>query len=699
MIENICKMTLSKKSLKIIRLKFLIITLLGFSLILQSCNESGNQKNKSSIKAADTDFEWILKKPILDAFMFDEKYWIAIKDPSIVQHDGKWHLFCTLRGWERSHAMVYTSFHSFAEASQTKPVVLPNHDGYYCAPQVFYFTPQKKWYMICQAKDDAWSPNYQAAFATTEDISDPDSWTKLEPMGISRPPEEMYLDFWVICDDEKAYNFFTCDNGKMYRTETSIDDFPYQWSEPVLAYQGDIFEASHIYKLAGQDIYVNLIEAQKSDDKRYFKALYADNLDGEWQLAPTDSVGIYADPSNVIQVDGAWTNSISHGELIRNGIDEKMEASLDNPFIFQGVLHRNRKGKNYGHIPWRLGVLHRSENLKNRDKPKEGPLHSAAPYPVGVSIRQEMLQADSIMEIAGNEFNSLTAGNAMKMNRVIREGFSYNFAEADEYLAYAEKNQMRLFGHTLIWHNATPEFVKKLEGDSATLHAFSKKYIDTLVSRYKGKIDAWDVVNEPVLDNSGRYRENTWHKTFGDDYLEMVFRMAHEADPTAKLFLNDYNIERDSAKLEGFLRIVNDLKNKGVPIHGIGMQMHITMDVPNEVIASHLEKCVETGLLIHFSELDIIFNKHGDEQGGGIQVYEEVTPEMLDQQAEKYKAVARMYNEIVPYDQRYGITLWGFADRYTWIRYFFDILDWPLIFDDNLQKKPAYHGLMEGLSK
>ncbi|MEM6768123.1 MAG: endo-1,4-beta-xylanase, partial [Bacteroidota bacterium] len=114
------------------------------------------------------------------------------------------------------------------------------------------------------------------------------------------------------------------------------------------------------------------------------------------------------------------------------------------------------------------------------------------------------------------------------------------------------------------------------------------------------------------------------------------------------------------------------------------------------VIAKHIAKCVETGLLIHISELDIIFNKHG-EKGKGIQIYDELTPAMREQQAEKYKQLARMYNELVPYDQRYGITLWGFSDRFTWIRYFFNIMDWPLIFDDDLNKKPAYHGFRKGL--
>ncbi|MEM9937068.1 MAG: non-reducing end alpha-L-arabinofuranosidase family hydrolase, partial [Bacteroidota bacterium] len=413
------------------RLKAGRILLLGMSLLctllLFSCKNS-----KSTVTATVPEesykFEWELQRPILDAFMFDEEDWISIKDPSIIKHDGKWHLFCTLRGKKRSHAIVYSSFDNFEEAAEQKPIVLGNHPGYFCAPQVFYFSPHNKWYMICQAKNDSWSPNYQAAFATSNDISDPNSWSALQPMDIAKPPNDPYLDFWVICDKKTAYTFFTCDNGKIYRSETSVKNFPFKWSEPILAYEGDIFEASHIYKLPKEDIYLNLIEAQKPDDRRYFKALMADKLDGRWRAVPSDSTGTYASVANVIQVAGAWTNSISHGELIRNSIDEKMEADLHNPFIFQGVLHRNREGKRYGDIPWRLGILEK----KTSDDPSTSlthiPLHQGAPYPVGTSIRLSMLRNDTVMDIAGYEFNSLTAGNAMKMHRVIREGFTYDFS-------------------------------------------------------------------------------------------------------------------------------------------------------------------------------------------------------------------------------------------------------------------------------
>ncbi|MEM9016383.1 MAG: non-reducing end alpha-L-arabinofuranosidase family hydrolase [Verrucomicrobiota bacterium] len=303
-------------------------------------------------------FRWATGAPFLKAASFENPEWIAIKDPSIVQFEGKWHLFCTLRGHERSHAIVYSSFTDFSEAKTITPIVLPNHDGYFCAPQVFWYSPDQKWYLVCQAKNSDWTPEYQAAYATTEDLVDPNSWSALKPMKISRPKDDErspYLDFWIIRDVERVFNFFTSDNGKMWRCETTVDAFPLGWDEPVLAYEGDIFEASHIYRLA-DGRFANLIEAQAPADRRFFKILYANTLDADWQPRADDEE-TYASKDNIEFEGETWANSISHGELIRGGFDERMDTTLDSPFVFQGVLIKDRRGKDYGDIPWELGLL------------------------------------------------------------------------------------------------------------------------------------------------------------------------------------------------------------------------------------------------------------------------------------------------------------------------------------------------------
>jgi hypothetical protein len=323
----------------------------------KKAEEAKEAKEQTKKSIDEISFAWKTGKPIIESDAYGEPDWIAIKDPSIVKYEDKWHLFCTLRGHERSHAMVYSSFDRFENAGKSKPIVMPNHDGYYCAPQVFYFTPHEKWYMVCQAKSENWDPSYQAAFATTTDIADVTSWSALESLEVQRPEDSGYLDFWVIADDNKVHLFYTCDNGKMYRVETSYDNFPTGWSEPELSYEGDIFEASHIYKLKEYDLYLNLIEAQGPEDRRYFKAFIADSLAGAWRPLPTDTTRQYASMDNVEQTEGIWTNGISHGELIRTGYDEKLEANIHAPFIYQGILHEVRDGLPYGKIPWDLGIL------------------------------------------------------------------------------------------------------------------------------------------------------------------------------------------------------------------------------------------------------------------------------------------------------------------------------------------------------
>jgi len=286
--------------------------------------------------------------------------WHSVKDPSIVRYGGRWHLFCTVRGTQRSHAIVYLSFADWSEANEAERHVLSCHAGYFCAPQVFYLRPHKRWYLICQAADEAWGqPPYRPAFATTTDIADPGSWTKLEPLVREKPDNvKAWLDFWVICDEARAYLFFTSLNGKMWRSETPVCDFPKGWSKPVLALQGDIFEAGHTYRLKGRDKYLTLVEAQHGHGWRYYKAYAADALDGQWKPVAATKDRAFASMRNVTPTQEKWTDVVSHGELLRSGHDEYLEVDpADLRFLFQGVRDTAGRGKSYGQIPWRLGIL------------------------------------------------------------------------------------------------------------------------------------------------------------------------------------------------------------------------------------------------------------------------------------------------------------------------------------------------------
>lgn len=347
-----------------------------------------------------------------------------------------------------------------------------------------------------------------------------------------------------------------------------------------------------------------------------------------------------------------------------------------------------------------LNITLACQNDKAKHNPKsESGLHELSPIPIGGAISINKVLADQkLKDITIKNFSSISATNDMKMYSILKDSV-YNFEKVDKLLAFCEKHNKRLFGHTLLWHHGLPEWIQEeaAKNGSASVDQFLKEYIDKVVTRYKGKVAAWDVVNEGFESSGGAYRETFWYKHLGKEYFEKAFRYAHAADPEAVLFYNDFNIERDTAKLNGVLKLVNEMKKNNVPIHGIGFQMHLRMDIPDSTIAHCLKKAAATGLQIHISELDIIFNNHNDSEDGGKEQYTELTEEMKMQQSEKYKKLVQMYREHVPPTQQYGITFWDFNDRDTWIRPFFKIMDWPTIFDENLDPKPAYHGFAEGL--
>lgn len=327
-------------------------------------------------------------------------------------------------------------------------------------------------------------------------------------------------------------------------------------------------------------------------------------------------------------------------------------------------------------------------------------LKDYASFPIGSAMSTFGYTRDTTTrDIHLKEFNSITASNQMKMATIAREKGKYNFEPADQMVVFSEKYKQRLFGHTLIWHSSTPGWLKEIETNPIALDSFMKDYIKTYVGRYKGKIHGWDVVNEAMNTSGPGWRETIWYKAFGKEYVAKAIRYAYEADPSAILFVNDFNTERDTAKLHETLRMIQWLKDQKVPVSGLGFQMHLRMDIPDETIEYALKKGAETGLMIHLSEVDIIFNKHDDNPGGGVQLYEGITPEMLEAQSKKYENLVKIYKKVVPPAQQYGITFWGFNDKYTWINGFFKLKDWPTIFDSDLKPKPAYEGFKKGLLK
>ena len=303
-------------------------------------------------------FRWKAGPPLVSPARRPSDPCHAVKDPSIVRYKGRWHLFCSIRSRKRSHQIEYLSFADWKDANAAERHVLKLTEGYFCAPQVFYFSPHKKWYLIFQVIDKSRKPALQPAFSTSGDVADPASWSAPKLL-FSRQPENVarWIDFWVICDEKRAHLFFTSLDGKMWRAETKLADFPHGWSRPSVVLRGDVFEASHTYRLRGLDKYLTVIEAQ-AGSRRYYKAYLADRLDGKWEPLAAGRRKPFAAPANVSQTGGHWTDSVSHGELIRHGSDQTLQVDpACMRFLFQGVSDRARKGKQYGQIPWRLGML------------------------------------------------------------------------------------------------------------------------------------------------------------------------------------------------------------------------------------------------------------------------------------------------------------------------------------------------------
>ena len=327
-------------------------------------------------------------------------------------------------------------------------------------------------------------------------------------------------------------------------------------------------------------------------------------------------------------------------------------------------------------------------------------LKGLSDFPIGGAINVRKVSRDKKLDsITAHNFNSVTATNDMKMYSIVKTDSVPNFTRVDSLVSYARKNDMRLFGHALVWHYGLPKWIVEetnKKGKDWT-EPFLQKYIDTVVTRYMDDVVAWDVVNEAFDTKTGEYRQTFWYETFGKDYIEKAFHYAHAADPDAKLFYNDFGQEKYPEKSKAIVAMVNDLKSRGVPIHGIGLQMHLEMATSEEAIANALKEAASTGLLVHISELDIIFNTHNDENASGKQKITELTEAMEQAQGEKFKQVAMLYRKHVPKEQQFGITFWDFNDRDTWIKPFFDLNEWPTVYDENLEPKPAYFGFAEGL--
>ncbi|HEY3498360.1 MAG TPA: endo-1,4-beta-xylanase [Polyangiaceae bacterium] len=310
---------------------------------------------------------------------------------------------------------------------------------------------------------------------------------------------------------------------------------------------------------------------------------------------------------------------------------------------------------------------------------------------IGVALATWFFEDPRYQPLAAREYDSLTAENEMKWYAVEPDPGRFTFDAGDRLVRFAEENGMRVRGHTLVWHSQLAAWVKKLSGKA--LHDAMLRHVTLTAEHYRGKIAQWDVVNEAV-DETGKLRADSPFSALGPGYVADAFRAAHAADPQAELFYNDYEIEDFSTpKSQGAYELVRSLKESGVPLHGVGFQMHLEprhWPSPERMQAT-LERYAALGVKIELTEIDVPL---GEIAGSAEQ--------KLAEQATLAQGVVRACLAVKACT---GMTFWGLTDRHSWL----SSPDWarlrgtgphrPLPFDEDYRRKPMHAGIVEALGR
>ncbi|HEX3624791.1 MAG TPA: endo-1,4-beta-xylanase [Verrucomicrobiae bacterium] len=328
-------------------------------------------------------------------------------------------------------------------------------------------------------------------------------------------------------------------------------------------------------------------------------------------------------------------------------------------------------------------------------------------FRIGVAVNQLQFEGDAPREAEtiATQFNTISPENVLKWESVHPAPDEFDFANADQYVAFGQKNHMFIIGHNLIWHNQTPAWVfQDAHGNPISRDALierMRKHILAVVGRYKGKIGGWDVVNE-ALDEDGSLRDSPWHQIIGDDYLVLAYQFAHEADPNAQLYYNDFSLE-NLPKRQGAIALIEKLKSRGVKIDAVGLQDHDKMDWPT---TNQLDETISAfagmGLKVMITELDVdvlpaaaqsqsaevSMNVAGSDQ---LNPYANGLPNALQQKlAQRY---ADLFSVFVAHrGQITRVTFWGVNDGDSWLNNWpvRGRTSYPLLFDRNGNPKPAY---------
>ncbi len=313
---------------------------------------------------------------------------------------------------------------------------------------------------------------------------------------------------------------------------------------------------------------------------------------------------------------------------------------------------------------------------------------------VSAAVRPSMFSEAAYSATLGREFNMVEPEDAMKWWTVRRDAGKFDFREGDEVVRFAQAHGMKIRGHCLVWDHNNPEWLVQGHFTPAQLSHLLQEHITTIMKHYASQVFAWDVVNE-AMEESGHLKDSPWYNQpgiglseKGAAYIEQAFRWAHEADPQALLFYNEAEGEGLNRKSDAIYAMVKDFKRRGVPIDGVGLQMHVSrLDLDTASIAANIARLTALGVQVHITELDISLPV----DASGVAGHDD-----LARQAEVYRRVVRA---CLQNPGCTAIQTWGFTDKYSWIgSHSHGSRGAALLFDRAYQPKPAYGAVLEEIS-
>jgi endo-1,4-beta-xylanase len=311
-------------------------------------------------------------------------------------------------------------------------------------------------------------------------------------------------------------------------------------------------------------------------------------------------------------------------------------------------------------------------------EPTLGQLAAAKGRYFGSATDNPTLNNSAYTAVLGSEFGQITVGNTQKWQYTEPSRGQFDYTQADQIVAFAQAHNQLVRGHTLVWHNQLASWVNDVP--AGELLGVMRNHIANVAGHFKGKVIHWDVVNE-AFEDDGTRRQSVFQQKLGDGYIAEAFKAARAADPNAKLYYNDYNIDGIGAKSDAVYNLVKSFKQQGIPIDGVGLQAHLVLGQVPSTMRQNIQRFADLGVDVAITELDIRMRTPRDASKDA-------------QQAADYRTVT---NACLAVTRCVGITVWDFSDGYSWIPSVFPGEGAALIYDENFAKKPSYWAVYEAL--